>query len=154
MLAAAEDSRSLIIPNQPVVGVSWYEAMAYASAHGARLIEFDERVRITRGAGKRPYPWGAPFGQANANTREEVLGKPSAIGVFPSDRTPEGVNDLAGNVGEWTVDVVGDRRVIHPGSWEQPSMAAWAKALHIVSPAARAVDLGFRLVRDVDTAGG
>lgn len=153
-LAAAEDSRSLIIPNQPVVGVSWYEAMAYASAHGARLIEFDERVRITRGAGKRPYPWGAPFGQANANTREEVLGKPTAVGVFPSDRTPEGVNDLAGNVGEWTVDVVGDRRVIHPGSWEQPSMAAWAKALHIVSPAARAADLGFRLVRDVDAAGG
>ncbi|MFT5683416.1 MAG: sulfatase activating formylglycine-generating enzyme [Myxococcota bacterium] len=149
-LASAAESRSLVIPNQPVVGVSWYEAMAYASAHSARLIEFDERVRITRGAGKRPYPWGAPFGQANANTREEVLGKPVAVGVFPSDRTPEGVNDLAGNVGEWTVDVVGDRRVIHPGSWEQPSMAAWAKALHIVSPAARTADLGFRLVRDLE----
>jgi len=148
-LAAAEDSKPLIIANQPVVGVSWYEAMAYACAHNARLLEFDERVRITRGPGKRPYPWGAPFGQANANTREEVLGKPTAIGIFPRDRTPEGINDLAGNVGEWTIDVVGDRRVIHPGSWEQPSMAAWAKALHIVSPAARAADLGFRIVRDL-----
>lgn len=149
VLAAAEDSRSLIIANQPVVGVSWFEASAYAKAKGARLIEFDERVRIIRGPGKRPYPWGAPFGQSNANTREEVLGKPTAVGIFPNDRTPEGVCDLAGNVGEWTCDVVGDRRVIHPGSWEQPSMAAWAKALHIVSPAARAADLGFRLVRDL-----
>jgi len=148
-LAAAEDSKPLIIPNQPVVGVSWYEAMAYSSAHGARLLEFDERVYIIRGPGKRPYPWGAPFGQANANTREEVLGKPSAVGVFPQDRTPEGVNDLAGNVAEWTLDVVGDRRVIHPGSCEQPSMAAWAKALHILSPAARVPDLGFRLARDL-----
>lgn len=148
-LAAAEESKPLIIPNQPVVGVSWYEAMAYASAHGARLLEFDERVSIIRGPGKRPYPWGAPFGQANANTREEVLGKPSAVGVFPQDRTPEGVHDLAGNVAEWTLDVVGDRRVIHPGSFEQPSMAAWAKALHIRSPAARVPDLGFRLVRDL-----
>ena len=148
-LAASPDSAALIIPNQPVVGVSWFEACAYAKAHGARLLEFDERVRITRGPGKRPYPWGAPFGQANANTREEVLGKPSAVGVFPRDSTPEGVNDLAGNVGEWTADIVGDRRVIHPGSWEQPSMAAWAKALHIVSPAARAADLGFRIVRDL-----
>ncbi len=148
-LASFDDSAGLVIPNQPVVGVCWYEAMAYARSQSARLLEFDERVRLIRGDSKRPYPWGQPFGQSNANTREEVLGKPSAVGVFPRDRTPEGIYDLAGNVGEWTADAVGDRRVIHPGSWEQPSMAAWAKALHIVSPAARAADLGFRLARDL-----
>jgi formylglycine-generating enzyme required for sulfatase activity len=148
-LAADPDSASLIIPNQPVVGISWYEAEAYATAHSARLLEFDDRVRIMRGDEKRPYPWGAPFGQGNANTREEVLSKPSAVGVFSSDRTPEGVCDLAGNVGEWTADELQERRrVIHPGSWQQPSMAAWAKALHIVSAAARSADLGFRIVRD------
>ncbi|MEL6345599.1 MAG: SUMF1/EgtB/PvdO family nonheme iron enzyme [Myxococcota bacterium] len=148
-LAAAPDSAHLIIPNQPAVGVSWYEAMAYARAHGSRLLEYDERVLLMRGTEKRPYPWGQPFGQGNANTREEVLGKPSAVGVFFRDQTPEGIFDLAGNVGEWTADVVGELRVIHPGSWEQPSMAAWAKALHIISPAARAADLGFRLARGV-----
>ena len=148
-LAAAPASARLVLGNQPAVGISWHEAVAYATAHGGRLLEFDERLRVMRGPEKRPYPWGAPFGQGNANTREEVLGKPSAVGVFPRDRTPEGICDLAGNVGEWTADTVGDRRVIHPGSWEQPSMAAWAKALHIVSPAARAADLGFRIARDV-----
>lgn len=147
-LAADPDSASLIVANQPVVGVSWFEANAYALAHGARLLDYDERVRIMRGAEKRPYPWGAPFGQGNANTREEVLAKPSAVGVFASDRTPEGVCDLAGNVGEWTADQIEGRRVIHPGSWQQPSMAAWAKALQIVSAAARSADLGFRIARD------
>jgi formylglycine-generating enzyme required for sulfatase activity len=138
-----------VLANQPVVGVSLHEAQAYATAHGARLLEFDERVRVMRGNEKRPYPWGAPFGQNNANTREEVLGRPSAVGIFPRDRTPEGVCDLAGNVGEWTADSAGDRQVIHPGSWEQPSMAAWAKALRLISPAARSASLGFRLARDL-----
>jgi hypothetical protein len=148
-LAADPDSAPLTIANQPVVGVSWFEAAAYARAHNARLLELDERVRIMRGAEKRPYPWGAPFGQGNANTREEVLSKPSAVGVFPGDCTPEGVYDLSGNVGEWTADHIQEhRRVIHPGSWDQPSMAAWAKALHIVSAAARSADLGFRIARD------
>lgn len=148
-LAADPGSANLIQDNQPVVGVSLHEAVVYAAAHGARLLEFDERVRVMRGAEKRPYPWGAPFGQGNANTREEVLGRPSAVGVFPRDRTPEGVCDLAGNVGEWTSDTAGDRQVIHPGSWEQPSMAAWAKAIRLVSPAARSPSLGFRLARDL-----
>lgn len=148
-LASDPESAPLIVPNQPVVGVSWFEAHAYAQAHGARLLELDERVRIMRGPEKRPYPWGAPFGQGNANTREEVLAKPSAVGVFPGDCTPEGIYDLSGNVGEWTADHIQEhRRVIHPGSWQQPSMAAWAKALHIVSAAARSADLGFRIARD------
>ena len=74
-LASDPESAPLIIPNQPVVGVSWFEAMAYANANGARLLEFDERVRIMRGVEKRPYPWGAPFGQGNANTVPDVAGK-------------------------------------------------------------------------------
>ena len=146
-LADAPTSKHLVYPNHPVVGVSWFEAEAYAAAHGARLLERDERLRVSRGPKKRPYPWGAPFGQGNANTSEEVLGCPTAVGLYQRDCTEDGVFDLAGNVGEWTADAVGDRRVIHPGSWEQPSMAAWAKAVNLVSPAARAADLGFRLAR-------
>ena len=101
-----------------------------------------------RGLEKRPYPWGEPFGHGNAATREEVLGRPVAIGLFRSDMTPDGVWDLAGNVAEWTLDIAGDKRVLHPGSWKQPSMESWAKAIAIQSPDYRSDDLGFRIVAD------
>lgn len=145
--AKAPGSEPFVVPNQPVVGVTWYEADAYARAAGARLPHADERVWVIRGQERRPYPWGSPFGEGNANTREEVLGRPCAVGLYPRDRTPEGVYDLAGNAAEWTADGVGAERLIHPGAWDQPSMAAWAKALAMAAPDSRWAALGFRLAR-------
>jgi iron(II)-dependent oxidoreductase len=155
----------LLVPNQPVVAVTFHEAEAYATAHGARLVRTDERLWVVRGEEKRPYPWGAPFGEGNANTREEAVGRPCAVGLFTGDCTPEGVSDLAGNVAEWTgddeVDYVdfdavdeGEEppirtcRTIHPGAWNQPALAAWAKAKALVVPESRWNALGFRLARD------
>lgn len=144
--AQREEARPLVVANQPVVGITLFEAEAYANRYKARLPRADERVSVVRGAEKRPYPWGAPFGEGNANTREEVLARPCAVGLFVRDQTPEGVRDLAGNVAEWTADRVGDEYLIHPGAWDQPSMAAWAKALTMASPSSRWAGLGFRLV--------
>jgi formylglycine-generating enzyme required for sulfatase activity len=146
--AKAPDAVPFIIANQPVVGVTWYEAEAYATWAKARLPRFDERLRAVRGADKRPYPWGSPFGEGNANTREEVLNRPCGVGLYPGDRTPEGVYDLAGNVAEWTADGPGDERWYAPGAWDQPSMAAWAKAREHERPDARWTGIGFRIVRD------
>lgn len=147
-LSAPESVAHLTVANQPVVGVSWYEAEAYANAHGARLLSMSERRVVSRGPDKRPYPWGSPFGCSNANTREEALGRPCAVGLFLSDRSPDGVWDLAGNVGEWLSDGAGDQRMLHPGSWARPSMAAWAKALDTTDAGSRSSDLGFRLCKD------
>lgn len=146
-LAADPAVSHLVEPNQPVAGPTWWEAEAYCNAHGARLMTSDEHRWIMRGAEKRPYPWGAPFGDGNANTREEALGRPCAVGLYRSDRTPDGVCDLAGNMAEWLSDVVDDKRKLHPGSWAQPSMAAWAKALELAEPDTRSGDMSFRLVR-------
>ena len=146
-LAAAEDVGHLVVPNQPVAGPTYWEAEAYAAAHGARIMSTEEHRWIMRGATRRPYPWGAPFGDGNANTREEALGGPCAVGLYRSDRTPEGVCDLAGNMGEWLGDEMDGKRKLHPGSWAQPSMAAWAKALELAEPDVRSGDLSFRLVR-------
>lgn len=137
----------LVVANQPVVGVTFHEAEAYATSVKARLPRADERVFVVRGKEKRPYPWGAPFGEGNAATREEVLAHPCAVGLFVNDRTPDGVRDLAGNVAEWTSDPVGEEYLIHPGAYDQPSMAAWAKALTMAGPEARWAGLGFRIVR-------
>lgn len=146
-LALDPEVQGMVIPNQPVVGVTWFEAEAYARSQGARLLTQRERRALVRGGEKKPYPWGAPFGQGNANTREEVLGKPCAVGIFPADQTSEGVFDLAGNVAEWNQDQLGDMRLIHPGSWMQPSMASWAKAVAMFAPDHRSPDLGLRLAR-------
>lgn len=145
--AAKESAQSLVVGNQPVVGITFHEAEAYANWVGARLPRVEERVSTVRGAEKRPYPWGAPFGEGNAATREEVLAKPCAVGLFVRDTTPEGVRDLAGNVAEWTADRAGEEYLIHPGAWDQPSLAAWAKALSMASPHSRWAGLGFRVVR-------
>ena len=142
------DARWLVVPNQPVVGVTRFEAEAYATSVGARLPRFDERQCAVRGADKRPYPWGSPFGAGNANTQEEALRRPCAVGLYVGDRTPEGVADLAGNVGEWSADWAGHGYWIAPGAWDQPSMASWAKARELQPPDARSASLGFRLVRD------
>ena len=147
-LAASPEAAPLIVPNQPVVGVSWFEAEAYANAHQARLMDFSERVQVVRGQEKRPYPWGAPFRHGHANTKEEALARPCPVGMFVHDKTPEGVCDLAGNVAEWTNDMDQGKRVIHPGSWSHDSMASWAKASNWISAAARLDNLGFRVVRD------
>ena len=148
-LALASDPavRHLVEDNQPAAGPSWWEAEAYARASGARLPTVDEYRAVVRGLEKRPYPWGSPFGDGNANTREEALGQPCAVGLYLTDRTPEGVCDLAGNMGHWLADDSGSRRMLHPGSWARPSMAAWAKALEMADPDTRSADMSFRLVR-------
>jgi len=148
-LASSPAVTHLVIDNHPVVGVSWYEAEAYANAHGARLPDFDERVDIIRGIEKRHYPWGSPFGHHNSNTKEEKLEQTSAVGIFQKDKIPEGVYDLVGNVAEWTGDIFEGKAVIHPGSWSQDMMSSWPKASKSLSPAARLDNLGFRLVKDL-----
>ena len=154
VVASGADSLPFVVPNQPVVGITFFEAEAYASSFGARLLLADERVWVIRGGKRRPYPWGEPFGEGNANTREEVLGRPCAVGLYMRDRTPEGVCDLAGNVAEWLGDGLGGSRLIHPGAWDQPSMAAWAKAKDLRPPTFRAAGLGFRIARDLSIASG
>ncbi|MEN0063042.1 MAG: SUMF1/EgtB/PvdO family nonheme iron enzyme [Myxococcota bacterium] len=148
--AKQPDADAFVVANQPVVGVTFWEAEAFAAAHGARLPREDERIWVVRGSEKRPYPWGSPFREGDANTQEEVLGRPSAVGLYVKDRTPEGVYDLAGNVAEWTCDPdpEGTRRLVHPGSWDQPSMAAWAKAKEYRGTDDRGAALGFRISRD------
>jgi hypothetical protein len=145
---AKKVNSALVVANQPVVGTTWFEAAAYAKFAGGRLPTVQERLFIVRGEEKRVYPWGEPFGSNNANTSEEVVQRPCAIGLFRSDCTPNGVWDLAGNAGEWLADDVSGQHPLHPGSWKQTSMASWAKASQLEAPNYRADDLGFRLVKD------
>jgi formylglycine-generating enzyme required for sulfatase activity len=118
---------------RPVRWVQWSEALAYADWLTARLRAWDgtpeplasllreadvgKRWRVTlpseaeweraaRGAGGRSYPWGEePPTAARANYREVGIRRPSAVGCFPGGATPDGVEELSGNVWEWTRSV-------------------------------------------------
>jgi len=108
-------------PNRPVVGVSWYEAMAFCawvelslSAEGkCRLPTEAQWERAARGVGEdyRQYPWGGQKPDVNfANFTETNIGHPSPVGCFPGGRVvwdlakEKWLADMAGNVWEWCCD--------------------------------------------------
>lgn len=100
-------------PAQPVVGVSWFEALAYtrwlSAQTGAeyRLPTEAEWEAATRGRDARSYAWGDGFDPLRCNSAPTRVGRPTPVGVFPDGDTPEGLSDLTGNVNEWTVSHFG-----------------------------------------------
>ena len=95
-------------PTQPVVGISWYEAMAYCAwvseqlSYSVRLPTTLEYERAARHTDQRSYPWGDthPTPQ-HANYNKTEINKPTPIGCFPLGHAAGGIADLVGNVMEW-----------------------------------------------------
>jgi formylglycine-generating enzyme required for sulfatase activity len=101
-------------PNHPVVGISWYEAMAFCrwltqhqgynpDGYVYVLPSEAEWEYTARRATRRTYPWGNEEPDAERANYESTYNGTSAVGCFPAGATPEDdICDLAGNVWEWT----------------------------------------------------
>jgi len=98
-------------PDQPVSGVSWYEAEAYCrwlsiqSGLVVALPSEGEWEKAARGTDGRRFPWGdqeptadlCTFGLSWTDDRPAAVGKHS-----PQGDSPYGCADMVGNVTEWT----------------------------------------------------
>ncbi len=95
-------------PSQPVVGICWYEALAYClwlaaqTGLAVRLPSEAMWEAAARGPEGRTYPCGEALAGYHANILETRIRATTPVGVFPESDTPEGVADLAGNVWEHT----------------------------------------------------
>lgn len=154
-------------PNHPVVGISCYEAAAYAEWAGKRLPTEAEWEYAARGGlvGKK-YPLGDALDSTMANytIAGEVIGL-VAVGSYPPNGY--GLYDMAGNAVEWTLDYYdgnyyaispdtnpqgpekGKFRVIRGGGWHSGPSCNRVYFRNALPGNFRDYNVGFRCVKDV-----
>ena len=88
----------------PASGMNWYDADRYCQWDGKRLPTEAEWEKAARGPEGFQFPWGNEFDEKKANTGGSGLGDLAPGGSFPESRSPYGVDDMAGNLWEWTAD--------------------------------------------------
>ncbi|MET9959147.1 SUMF1/EgtB/PvdO family nonheme iron enzyme [Streptomyces sp. NPDC006326] len=106
-------------PAQPVVGVNWWEAVAYCRwltkrLHERGVLDADSYAHLPTeaewecscvgGAESVPYPWGTRWedGMAHVRTERGWTQRSVPVGLFPWAAREGGPQDMIGNVWEWT----------------------------------------------------
>jgi formylglycine-generating enzyme required for sulfatase activity len=153
--------------DHPVVGVSWDNAVAYAgwlaqlTQRPFRLPTEAEWEYAARGADGRLYPWGDTWEAARANIAENSPGTTTTCGRYPAGASPFGVEEVVGNVWEWTGSLFlrypyradrddarascSDIRTIRGSSWDETAAGARVAARGSIDRFYFARDGGFRL---------
>jgi formylglycine-generating enzyme required for sulfatase activity len=118
--APAEFGPQFSLGNHPVVGINWYEALAFSQwltdqLHASGELSPSEFVTLpsesqwekaargplTDGDIARLYPWGNEPDPNRANYTETGLGVTSTVGCFSGGQSPAHCCDMGGNVWEW-----------------------------------------------------
>ena len=169
------DRREPLDPRKPVVHVSWFEADAFARAHGARLpteAEWEKAATWDQATGTaRSRPWGAaPHADsvaAYANVDQRAFGT-LPVGAHLAGASPAGCLGMIGDMWEWTaggfdgyagfrahpyreyseVFFGGDYRVLRGGSWATRARVATPTFRNWDHPQRRQVFAGLRIAKD------
>ncbi len=117
------DDPRLSKPEQPVVGVNWYDGSAFCEWKGKRLPTEAEWERAAKGPeGHGHYPWGHELDETKANYGQNV-GKTTAVDSYPAGVSGYGAYNMSGNVFEWVSD------------WYDPTYFKESPALNPQGPA-------------------
>ena len=156
---------------RPVVHVSYFEAEAYAAWAGKRLpteAEWEKAARWDPESGRsRRFPWGdTPPDETRANLGQRHL-SPADAGAYPDGASAHGVEQLIGDVWEWTssgfhpypgfhafpyreyseVFFGGDYKMLRGGSFGTDSVACRGTFRNWDHPIRRQIFSGFRCAR-------
>jgi formylglycine-generating enzyme required for sulfatase activity len=120
--------------NHPVIGISWYEAMAFCMWLSEQIDEHiilpteQQWQRAAQGNTDHIYPWGDILGQSRCNY-DNNIGTTTPVTEYAGENkgdSPFGVTDMSGNVWEWCLTEYEtgsnelnstNSRVLHGGSW-------------------------------------
>lgn len=139
----------------PVVLVSYEDALAYAQWRSTRDgvsyrlpsdLEWEKAARSSDG---RYFPWGSEWRNDGTNWAKNGPNGTSAIATFPASRSPYGIEDMAGNVFEYTnvlVDKSPPEVILKGCAWDDYPGFCRAAYEHDRPLTARHILFGFRLV--------
>ncbi len=152
-------------PNQPVCGISFFEAEAYAAYAGKRLPTEAEWEKAARGTDGRLYPWGNEWLEGRCSVRGHPVRAAPPVGGFPLGASPYGALDMAGGVWEWCADwydaayyarapqrdptgpSLGQLKVARGGAWNALPLQNRTANRNAWKPTARFSNLGLRCAR-------